>query len=553
MRTLQLIVAVCVTLTAGRAATVSRPHGRTALTNDAVVIEGGAEEAVRAAHPTGDLLERHQEEQTVVPPGWPGLPAGVSSSCRTDDGRLGRCVVRTVCYWSRSLPAGSHPRPTACRTAGDGARRPLLRGVCCPGLFSEITQTTSTSTSRPASTQRVSTSTSRPATTQWWQTTYQSAATTTTTAITTTRPRPSVPTIPPMITHPWQGSSSTTAAATSTAWWQSSAGPTESTTATTTTTTRRGPTTTAWWQTTTTSTTTTTTTATTSTSSSSSSSSSSTAASGGGGGGGGGAAAVAGTGPFGQCGRSSHQAGSDQDRIVGGVEARQAEFPWIAGIFKGKRQFCGGSLIDETHILTAAHCVAHMTSYDVRRLVVRLGDHDIQRDDEADHDEYGVARIIRHKGFSDQTLHTDIALLTLSKKVTFRENIRPICLVSDEAVHYAGDNVTVAGWGSLSEAGRQPSVLQKVTLQVWENSQCASSYGKSAPGGIISSMLCAAAAGKDSCSGDSGGPLMHVTNGVVYQVGVVSWGIGCAKPEYPGVYTRVASLRSWIERNREAY
>lgn len=182
-----------------------------------------------------------------------------------------------------------------------------------------------------------------------------------------------------------------------------------------------------------------------------------------------------------------------------------------------------------------------------------MGDHDIKKDDETTHHEYSVARIIRHKGFSDQTLHSDIALLTLSKKVVYRDNVRPICLVSDDLVRYHGENVTVAGWGSLSEAGRQPSTLQKVTLNVWENTQCAGSYGKSAPGGIIKSMLCAASSGKDSCSGDSGGPLMHEKDGIVYQVGVVSWGIGCAKPEYPGVYTRVTALKNWIERNREAY
>jgi len=241
----------------------------------------------------------------------------------------------------------------------------------------------------------------------------------------------------------------------------------------------------------------------------------------------------------------------DTDRIVNGVEANKGEFPWMAAMFKRGRQFCGGSLIDETHILTAAHCVAHMTPYDVRQMKVRLGDHDVSTSGEADHTDYKVARVVRHKGFSEQTLHTDIALLTLTEKVKYRDNIRPICLAKTDD-RYTGESVTVAGWGTLSEAGRQPSKLQKVSLRVWKNSVCASSYGRSAPGGIIKSMLCAAQEGKDACSGDSGGPLMKIGPAVT-QVGVVSWGIGCAKPQYPGVYTRVNDLLPWIIRNRDAY
>ncbi|XP_037068506.1 trypsin-1-like, partial [Pollicipes pollicipes] len=356
--------------------------------------------------------------------------------------------------------------------------------------------------------------TDRPAgATQWWETTKRPTAATT---------RPTAP--PAGATQWWETTKRPTAATTrptappagATQWWETTKRPTAA---------PKPPGATQWWETTKKPVTTT-------------KRPTPPAAAGGGGGGG----------QFSACGTRSTEGA---DRIVGGTQAAKGEFPWLAGIFKSGRQFCGGSLIDKRHILTAAHCVAHMSSYDVSQLLVRVGDHDISSPFEAKHATYKVARIVRHKGFSEKTLHTDIALITLTKDVEFRTNIRPVCLDSGSST-YAGEIVTVAGWGSLREGGRQPSILQKVSLKVWRNDKCRATYGASAPGGIIDSMLCAGRQGKDSCSGDSGGPLMRVA-GVVYQVGVVSWGIGCGKAQYPGVYTRVAKLRDWIDRNRAAY
>merc|ERR1711892_815626 len=93
-------------------------------------------------------------------------------------------------------------------------------------------------------------------------------------------------------------------------------------------------------------------------------------------------------------------------------EAIKHEFPFMAALMNRKRQFCGGSLIDDNHILTAAHCVAHMSKYDVQNLRVRLGDHNIKTDSEANHVEKRVKRVIRHKGFSSSTLWNDVAILT---------------------------------------------------------------------------------------------------------------------------------------------
>jgi len=234
--------------------------------------------------------------------------------------------------------------------------------------------------------------------------------------------------------------------------------------------------------------------------------------------------------------------------IVNGNEAVQHEYPFMAALMNRQRQFCGGSLIDSKHILTAAHCVAHLSKRDVQHLRVRLGDHNIKSSYEAKHIEKRVKRVIRHINFSSSTLHNDVAILTLEEDVEFGPTIQPICLAAGSN-KFEKSRVTVAGWGTLSENGVQPSNLMKVIVRVWSNEDCRRSYGSSAPGGITDHMLCASLPDQDSCSGDSGGPLFNCpVGGPCLQVGIVSWGIGCAKARYPGVYTRVTHMEGWIRR-----
>jgi len=243
-----------------------------------------------------------------------------------------------------------------------------------------------------------------------------------------------------------------------------------------------------------------------------------------------------------------------QPYIVNGQEAIPHEYPFMAALLNLQRQFCGGSLIDKNHILTAAHCVAHMSKYDVQNLRVRLGDHNIRSNGASDGQtvEKKVRRVIRHKGFSSSTLWNDVAILTLEDDVQYTNNIQPICLARGSQ-NYVGNTVTVAGWGTLSEGGSQPSNLMKVNVKVWTNQRCKESYGSSAPGGITKHMLCASEYNRDSCSGDSGGPLFNCDRSFCEQIGIVSWGIGCAKQKYPGVYTRVTEMIPWIERIMREY
>ncbi|XP_045101819.1 transmembrane protease serine 9-like [Portunus trituberculatus] len=247
-----------------------------------------------------------------------------------------------------------------------------------------------------------------------------------------------------------------------------------------------------------------------------------------------------------------YNAGPDEGfRISGGVPAAAHSHPWIAALYNGHKQFCGGSLIDKTHILTAAHCVAHMSQLDIQNLRVRLGAHNLLAV-ERSVQEMKVSRVVRHKDYDSRRLYNDVAMLTLSTPVEYTNEIRPVCL-DNTGKTYDGEDVTVAGWGSMHEGGPQPSTLHKATLRVVSLSDCKKKYGPAAPGGIVPTYLCAGTDGKDSCQGDSGGPLVKFVQGVWRQVGLVSWGIGCGKGHYPGVYSRVSSFLPWIQRVKAAY
>ncbi|XP_046654787.1 trypsin-1-like isoform X1 [Daphnia pulicaria] len=242
---------------------------------------------------------------------------------------------------------------------------------------------------------------------------------------------------------------------------------------------------------------------------------------------------------------------TNEQKIVGGTEAIKNSWPGIVALKNNGRQFCGGSLMSPTHILTAAHCVAHMSSWDVSRLTVELGMHVLKPISDAQVSKK-VRRVTRHKGFDSRTLYNDIAILTMESPVLFTSKISPVCLPpAGSTDQYTDKDAAVIGWGALKEGGSQPNALQQVTVQIIANSKCKSSYGSDAPGGIVDHMLCAAYPGKDACSGDSGGPLLVQSSpgSPWIQAGIVSWGIGCAQAKYPGVYTRVTSFMNWIGKN----
>ncbi|CAG0907854.1 unnamed protein product [Darwinula stevensoni] len=190
-----------------------------------------------------------------------------------------------------------------------------------------------------------------------------------------------------------------------------------------------------------------------------------------------------------------------------------------------------------------------MSSSTIQTLKVAVGDRDFTTTAEVNHVDVPVWRVVYHNQFSGSSLHNDIALLVLPSKIAFNSGVAPVCLPSNTRESYVGQRCIVAGWGSLSEGGSTTTTLREVEVPILDNAACQQKYGGSAPGGIIPGMICAGEPQRDACTGDSGGPLVCCNSGKCDQVGVVSWGIGCGHPKYPGVYTRVSHYMDWITKN----
>merc|ERR1712002_83493 len=230
--------------------------------------------------------------------------------------------------------------------------------------------------------------------------------------------------------------------------------------------------------------------------------------------------------------------GIQTDRIVGGQEAEKHEYPWQVGLVNrnGKTPWCGGTLISDRHILTAAHCTAKKTPGNTQ---VLLGEH---RTNDDVFTRVDISKINDDPNYSFP--YGDFSILTLAKPVTFSSSVRPACLPATKDKTYAGELATVTGWGTLSSGGNQPTVLMEVDVTVTTNEDCNMVYGS-----INDLHICAMDLGKDACQGDSGGPLIVKENDRWTLIGVVSFGAGCASPYVPGVYARVTQRFDWIKAN----
>ncbi|XP_015126552.1 chymotrypsin-1 [Diachasma alloeum] len=227
-------------------------------------------------------------------------------------------------------------------------------------------------------------------------------------------------------------------------------------------------------------------------------------------------------------------------KIVNGRNALTGEFPHQVSLQINREHFCGGSIIDATHILTAAHCVVGDNGVGVRGIEVVTGVLDFHSRNA--NNVFPVSRIIYHGRYApEDSWRNDIAVLTLAKAIIFDDYQQPIRLPTSDTP--AGARVVASGWGAgiyLGNKSKSLRYLQKLPMGVLSLQQCRRVLGS----GIQSGQICAAgAAGTGICVGDSGGPLTY--NGTV--IGVASFVVPCGKG-YPDVYTRVYEYVPWINQ-----
>lgn len=240
-------------------------------------------------------------------------------------------------------------------------------------------------------------------------------------------------------------------------------------------------------------------------------------------------------------------------RIVGGEKSPFGRWPWQISLRQWRTSTylhkCGAALLNENWAITAAHCVDNVPPSD---LLLRLGEHDLSTEAEPYlHQERRVQIVASHPQFDPRTFEYDLALLRFYEPVTFQPNILPVCVPQNDD-YFVGRTAYVTGWGRLYEDGPLPSVLQEVSVPVINNTVCESMYRSA---GYIEHIphifICAGwrRGGFDSCEGDSGGPMVIQREDKRFLLaGVISWGIGCAEPNQPGVYTRISEFRDWINQ-----
>jgi secreted trypsin-like serine protease len=230
-------------------------------------------------------------------------------------------------------------------------------------------------------------------------------------------------------------------------------------------------------------------------------------------------------------------------RIVGGETTQEGEYSWQVALFIANYPpaagfFCGGSIIGDKWILTAAHCVEDMPS---GLLNVFVGSRDLNSKKGK---KFKTKKIHIHPKWDSLTMQADIALVELEQADGWLTSHK-INLTKNENTAQSG-LLEVTGWGALIEGGVGSTLLKKVFVPFIHDEVCKS---KAFLGNAIKDgMICAGIEGKDSCKGDSGGALVKKNSEDNYlQVGIVSWGRGCAKANKPGVYTDVQYFISWID------
>ncbi|XP_045389892.1 chymotrypsinogen B2 [Lemur catta] len=238
-----------------------------------------------------------------------------------------------------------------------------------------------------------------------------------------------------------------------------------------------------------------------------------------------------------------HPVLSGLSRIVNGEDAVPGSWPWQVSLQdKTGFHFCGGSLISEDWVVTAAHC--GVTTSD--RVVA--GEFD-QGSDEENVQVLQIAKVFKNPKFSLLTVRNDITLLKLATPAQFSETVSPVCLPSADDDFPAGSPCVTTGWGKTKyNANKTPDKLQQAVLPLVSTADCKKVWGSK----ITDVMVCAGASGVSSCNYDSGGPLVYQKDGAWTLVGIVSWGSSTCSTSTPAVYARVTALLPWVQETLAA-
>lgn len=242
-------------------------------------------------------------------------------------------------------------------------------------------------------------------------------------------------------------------------------------------------------------------------------------------------------------------------RIVGGDQVSdQSDYPWMVSLKyqSSKQHFCAGTLINEQWVMTAAHCVVDQTA---NKIIATVGEYNLSSN--PDTNSTNIIKIIIHPAFDEKTFNNDIALLKLSETLAQETVSRLSSTETTQSISVDNITATAIGWGStLAYASTSdgqdipvsyPNILRQVTLPLLSSQSC-----KDVMPSTTDNMICAGDVingGLDSCQGDSGGPLLveSATAAIQQQIGIVSFGQGCAQPQTAGVYTKVSNYQDWIE------
>lgn len=242
-----------------------------------------------------------------------------------------------------------------------------------------------------------------------------------------------------------------------------------------------------------------------------------------------------------QCGRPNFAT-----RVIAGVTANRGSWPWQILLIQNRRPMCGGSIVNPTTIVTAAHCI-YGSEGKPWSFMVRVGEHNMRAREGSEVD-YQVARVIRHRQYNPRSLDFDIAILKLSRPIQMNRYVQPVCLASREL--RSGGNCYITGWGKTRHPGSMTTILQQGKMPIVDRATCSRAHRGARLPPVTGRMICSGHGGAtrvSGCHGDSGGPFVCQVGGRWELHGAVSHGSGdCSASRSYTVYANIAYFKGWI-------